>query len=168
MPKSSIIDGLGLLAISTRLQRLSEQLRKDGQQIYRSYGIDFEPKWFPVVYSLHVKKTLSVVEIAAEIGYTHPSTISLLKELEREKIISSRKDSSDERKRLIQLTEKGNSLVLEMQPVWDTMTRAIAALTSTPNNLLSAITEVESKLGEKSFLQRAEEIKSGLSPFTGQ
>lgn len=168
MPKSyPIIDGLGLLAISTRLQRLSEQLRKDGQQIYRSYGIDFEPKWFPVVYTLHVKKLMSVVEIAAEIGYTHPSTISLLKELEKEKIISSKKDSKDERKRLIQLTEKGNNLVLEMQPVWETMTLAITALTSTPNNLLSAITEVESKMTEKGFLQRAEEIKDRLLPFTG-
>lgn len=78
----NIIDESGLLAISTRLQRLSDQLRKDGQLIYKAYGIDFEPKWFPVIYTLHHKSPLSVMDISMEIGYTHPSTISLLKELE--------------------------------------------------------------------------------------
>ena len=82
----NIIDEIGILAISTRLQRLSEQLRKDGAQIYSYFNIDFEPKWFPVIYTLHVKEMLSVVEIASEIGYSHPSTISLLKELEKELI----------------------------------------------------------------------------------
>ena len=62
------IDEIGILAISTRLQRLSEQLRKDGAQIYTYFNIDFEPKWFPVIYTLHVKEMLSVVEIANEIG----------------------------------------------------------------------------------------------------
>ena len=42
----NIIDEIGILAISTRLQRLSEQLRKDGAQIYTYFNIDFEPKWF--------------------------------------------------------------------------------------------------------------------------
>ena len=40
----NIIDESGILALSTRLQRLSEQLRKDGALFYKSYGIDFEPK----------------------------------------------------------------------------------------------------------------------------
>lgn len=83
---NNVIDASGLLAISTRLQRLSDQLRKDGLKIYESHHIHFEPKWFPVIYTLHKKPVLSVVEIANEIGYTHPSTISLLKELEKKKI----------------------------------------------------------------------------------
>ena len=77
------IDQAGILAISTRLQRLSDQIRKDGLLLYKEYGIEFEPKWFPVIYALHIKNVLSVVEIAREIGYAHPSTISLLKELEK-------------------------------------------------------------------------------------
>ncbi len=91
----NVIDESGILAISTRLQRLAEQLRKDGVLIYKANNIEFEPKWFPVIYTLHFKPVLSVVEIAAEIGYTHPSTISLLKELEKEKLIRSKKDKAD-------------------------------------------------------------------------
>ncbi len=81
----NVIDESGVLAISTRLQRLADTLRKDGLLIYKANEIDFEPKWFPVIYTLHFKPLLSVVELANEIGYTHPSTITLLKELEKEK-----------------------------------------------------------------------------------
>jgi len=156
----NVIDESGILAISTRLQRLSEQLRKDGALFYKSYGIDFEPKWFPVIYTLHYKEVLSVVEIANEIGYTHPSTISLLKELEKQKLIRSKKDKIDERKRLIQLTEKGQELITQMKPVWNVMKKALSEISDNQNNLLQAINEAENKIIHQSFLQRALQLKS--------
>lgn len=154
----NVIDESGLLAISTRLQRLSEQIRKDGFLIYKANGITFEPKWFPVIYTLHLKPLLGVVELATEIGYSHPSTITLLKELEKEKLISSKKDKNDERKRLVQLSVKGKKLVEQMQPVWGIITSAITELTDTQNNLMKAIVEVEQQLAEKSFFERAKDI----------
>ncbi|OXA74102.1 MarR family transcriptional regulator [Flavobacterium aquidurense] len=156
----NIIDQSGILALSTRLQRLSEQLRKDGALFYKSYGIDFEPKWFPVIYTLHHKEVLSVVEIANEIGYTHPSTISLLKELEKQKLIRSKKDKVDERKRLILLTPKGQELIVKMKPVWDLMASVLREITDNQNNLLQAINEAENKIMHQSFLQRALQLKS--------
>ena len=155
----NVIDESGILAISTRLQRLAETLRKDGVLIYKANNIDFETKWFPVIYTLHHKPVLSVVEIANEIGYSHPSTISLLKELEKEKLIRSKTDKADERKRLIQLTAKGRKLVEEMQPVWEIIKNAAIELTDTQNNLMKAITEVEKKIEEQSFFNRAQRLK---------
>ncbi len=151
----NIIDESGILAISTRLQRLSEQLRKDGAQIYKAFGIDFEPKWFPVIFTLHHKKTLGVVEIANEIGYTHPSTISLLKELEKQKLILSKKDKQDERRRLIELAPKGSELIEKMKPVWELMSKVLGEIADNRNNLLTAINEAEEKIAEQSFYQRA-------------
>jgi len=156
----NVIDESGILAISTRLQRLAETLRKDGVLIYKANNIDFEPKWFPVIYTLHFKPVLSVVEIANEIGYTHPSTISLLKELEKEKLIRSKKDKADERKRLILLTTKGQALIEQMKPVWEIMKNAAAELTNTQNNLMKAIAEVEEQISQQSFLARAQRLKS--------
>lgn len=155
----NVINQAGTLAISTRLQRLSDQLRKDGLLIYKANGIDFEPKWFPVVYSLHRRPVLSVVEIATEIGYSHPSTISLLKELEKQKLIRSGRDKTDERKRLLRLTDKGKALVTQMEPVWKIMTAAITELTDTTNNLMQAIDEVEAQMKQQSFFERAQRIK---------
>jgi len=153
-----IIDESGILAIATRLQRLAERMRKDGAHIYQAYGIDFEPKWFPVIYTLNYKTPMSVVELASEIGYSHPSTISLLKELERLKIIISSKDKTDERKRLVQLTARGKSIIIQMKPVWEVMTLATAQLINTRNNLMKAIEEVEQQMEIQSFYQRAKVI----------
>ncbi len=154
------IDEAGILAIATRMQRLSDRMRKDGLLIYKANGIDFEPKWFPVIYTLHNKPVLSVVEIAAEIGYAHPSTISLLKELEKQKIIRSKKDRVDERKRLIQLTAKGKALIEQMKPVWEVMVVATRELIDTKNNLMQAIIEAEEAFDRQSFLQRARKYMS--------
>jgi DNA-binding MarR family transcriptional regulator len=154
----NVIDESGILAISIRLQRLSEQIRREGFLVYKENGINFEPKWFPVIYTLHLKGVLSVVQLAAEIGYTHPSTITLLKELEKEKLILSKKDKHDERKRLLQLSNKGKNLVEQMQPVWGIIISAITDLTNTQNNLMKAIIEVEQQLQQKSFFERAKTI----------
>lgn len=156
----NIIDESGILAISTRLQRLSEQLRKDGALIYKEFGIDFEPKWFPVMLTLHHKKELSIVEIANEIGYTHPSTISLLKELEKKQLILSKKDKQDERKRLIEVTSKGEALVEQMKPVWELIKKVLGDIADNENKLLAAINEAETKIAEQSFYQRALQMKN--------
>jgi DNA-binding MarR family transcriptional regulator len=156
----NVIDESYELAMSTRLQRLSDQIRKDGLLIYRSFGVDFEPKWFPVIYTLHLKPVLSVVELANEIGYSHPSTISLLKELEKKKLIHSSKDKKDERKRIIQLTDKGAELVEQIKPVWKIITAAITELSQTKNNLMKAINEFEKQMQKESFYQRAQRLKN--------
>jgi DNA-binding MarR family transcriptional regulator len=155
----NIIDSSGALALSTRLQRLAEQLRKDGALFYKSYGVEFEPKWFPVIFTLSHHPLLSVIELAAEIGYTHPSTISLLKELEKEKLIRSKKDKTDERKRLLELTQKGKQLVDTMHPIWNVMESALDEIASNNDNLLRAINQAEETLKKQSFLQRAMALK---------
>ena len=149
------IDEAGILAIATRLQRLSENLRKDGSLIYKAYGVEFEPRYFPVVFVLHAKPLLSIVQLADEIGYSHPSTITLLKDLEKKGFVESKKDQHDERKRMVRLTPKGRTLVKKIQPVWQIMTRALGDLLATHNNLLTAITEVEARMEEQGFYQRA-------------
>lgn len=152
---ANLIDESGILAISTRLQRLSEQFRKDGLLLYKAFGIEFEPKWFPVIYTLQFKSPLSILELASEIGYAHPSTISLLKELEQQKLISSLRDKTDERKRLIILTGKAWELIEQMKPVWEVMVKVLSEITENENSLLKALNESEAQLRQKGFLERA-------------
>jgi DNA-binding MarR family transcriptional regulator len=155
----NVIDESGELALSSRLQRLTEQIRRDGALVYKSYGIDFEPKWFPVIYTLHLKPIMSVVEIATEIGYTHPSTISLLKKLEKMKLIKSGKDKTDERKRTIQLTNKGLELVEQVKPIWKLIDAALTELSQTKNNLMLAINEFEAQFKKESYYERVQRLK---------
>lgn len=156
----NVINEAGILAISTRLHRLSEQLRKDGALIYKAFGIDFELKWFPVIFTIYKKEIASVVEIANEIGYTHPSTITLLKEIEKQELIQWEKDKQDERKRLFKLTSKGQELIEKMKPVWELMAQILGDIADNKNNLLTAIDEAEEKIANQSFYQRALQVKN--------
>lgn len=156
----NVINEAGILAISTRMHRLSEQLRKDGAMIYKAFGIDFELKWFPVIFTIYKKEVASVVEIANEIGYTHPSTITLLKELEKLNLIEWKKDKQDERKRMFQLTSKGKELIDKMKPVWELMSQVLGDIADNQNNLLAALNEAEEKIMNQSFYQRALQLKN--------
>jgi DNA-binding MarR family transcriptional regulator len=98
------------------------------------------------------------MEISNEIGYTHPSTISLLKELEEQKLIRSKANKEDERKRMIELTKKGKELVGQMESVWKIMTASLIEILDTKNHLLQAIEEVEEKLDRQSFFQKAKSL----------
>ncbi|WP_221393833.1 helix-turn-helix domain-containing GNAT family N-acetyltransferase [Dyadobacter sp. NIV53] len=154
----NIFNEIGALAISTRLQRLSDQFRRDGMLVYQTNQIDFEPKWFPVIYALHIQSSLSILELSEEIGYAHPSTIGLLKELEKEGLVESFKDEKDERKRMVRLTAKARELVIKMQPVWDKMRMAAEEITNTANNLLLAMDETEYQLKKEGFLDRYQRL----------
>lgn len=149
-----MFDDLGALAISTRLQRLSDRFRRDGVLIYQHNGISFEPKWFPVIYALHVREALGIMELSEEIGYAHPSTISLLKELEKEGLVESFKDERDERKRMVRLSIKAKRLVTQMEPVWDKIKRTAEQIIDNANNLLQAMDETEYQLKKEGFFER--------------
>lgn len=156
----SIIEKAGILAIGTRLLSVHDQLRIDANTFYKAQGFDFETKWFAILYVLSVQSPLGVMEIAAEIGMSHPTTITLLKELENRKLIESIKDEKDERKRNIKLSQQGSDLVKSLKPAWKMIITALTKLTNNQNNLFEAINEVEDRLRESSFLQRLEALSN--------
>ncbi len=156
---NSAIDRSGVLAISTRLQRLSDRLRKDGQRIYEAHGVDFEPKWFPVIYTLMHRSPMSVGGAGPGDRLCPSFDDQLAERAGKEQVDTIEKDKTDERKRLVQLTAKGKAVLADMEPVWRKMTIALSALTDTANNLMRAIAEVEQNLDEQDFYSRAAQVK---------
>lgn len=149
-----IIDDLGPLAIAARLQRLADSIRRDGVQVYKEHGIEFEPKWFPVIYVLHKKGATSVVDLAAEVGIAHPSVIQLVKELESKKLVKSAADKTDGRRRVLSLTPEAVKLVKKMEPVWKKIKAGAAELVEKETKLMKAIEEAEVKLRTENFYSR--------------
>ena len=94
------------------------------------------------------------MELSEEIGYAHPSTISLLKELEKEGLTESFRDERDTRKRTVQLSEKAKVLVAQMQPVWEKIRKTAEDIIDNANNLLHAMNEAEYRLKKEGFFER--------------
>lgn len=150
----------GKMAIGSRLRVLTETLTRDATSIYGLYGVDIKPKWFPVFYSLTDEKPKSVTAIAREIGQSHPSVSTIVKEMIKAGLIVEVDDRADRRCTLITLTEYGKSLSQELIVQLRDVERAVEQISSEcDNDLWAAIADWEKALGRKSILERVKEIK---------
>ena len=149
------IGRLGILALGSRLRRLNERLNRDVARIYNELEIEFDPHWFPVLYFLKTKPPTPVMEIAAALNYTHPNIIHIARLMSKRGLVTSKKDKSDERKRLLALTPKGKNLARKLEPVWNRIAKTAAAfLDEADYNLLDLIDEIDSLLDKEEFYDR--------------
>lgn len=156
----NFIEELGLLAIGSRIKNLSELMMRDVSKIYREYNVDFEPRWFTFFQLILSRKEVSVTEIATELNQTHPAAVQVINVLEKKKLIISRKDKTDQRKRLVSLSKKGKKLAEELQPLWKMVRKASEEiLNESDPGFLDRISELEQALMRKSTYER---IRDGL------
>lgn len=150
----NIIEELGSLALATRLKNLSEKLAKDVAQVYKESSLEFEPRWFTLVWALKEGQELAVTQLAGMLQQTHPAVNQVANVLVAKGLVAERKDKEDQRKRLLQLTAKGLKLVEHITPVWERIKKANDDLLADSANLLDSLEKVESALEDKSMYER--------------
>lgn len=154
-----VFNQLGELALGSRLKRLSDQIMRDGNKIYQDNDIDFEPRWFPVFYTLSKKAPQGVTEIARDLGITHAAVSQVVRELLKKKLLIAVKDQLDGRRKLLSLSEKGTSLLPKIQEVWNDLSMAIHQMVNQhQTNIIDGIREVERSFEECSLHQRVAKI----------
>ena len=145
------------MAIGSRLRRLSELLTEQAGQVYALYEVEMQPKWFPVFYVLSEGEGKSITQIAQEIGHSHPSVSTIVKEMVKNKVAKESPGKDDARKNFVKLTAKGLDILKKAQLTYTDVNSAIEnALNETQNNLWRAIEEWEFLLEQKSLLRRVE------------
>ncbi|MFY0593361.1 MarR family winged helix-turn-helix transcriptional regulator [Roseivirga sp.] len=150
-----IIEELGSLALATRLKNLSERLAKDVSQIYKESELDFEPRWFTLVYALKEGEELAVTELSSMLKQTHPAINQVANVLVANKLVNERKDEADQRKRLLRLSTKGEKLVSHMSDLWGQIKKANDELLDESGGiLLESLDKVEEALDNKSMYER--------------
>jgi len=148
----------GKMALGSRLRRLSERMTEQAAAIYSLYGVDLQPKWFPVFYSLSSGEEKSITDIAREIGHTHPSVSQIVREMARKGYVTEKKGEADARKNFVLLSQAGKELFEKMQPQLNDVTAAIEkAMGEAHHDLWRAIGEWEFLLEQKSLLRRVQE-----------
>lgn len=155
-----VFSKLGPLIIASRLKRMSDYIMRAGAEFYRSNGIEFEPKWFPLYYLLSQEKELGIMDIAQKLNISHPAVIQLAKELEKKGWITSTKSKEDARKRLLKLSKKGLNLLPQLQLIWDDIrevNRQVVDAQAT--NVLNALGEMEAYFASKSYTERMKEFQ---------
>lgn len=151
---------VGKMALGSRLRRLSEQITEDAAQVYSIYNVPLQPKWFPVFHALSQGHDKTITAIAEEIGHSHPSVSTIIREMVKQGIVVEKKDKKDGRRNMVSLSKKGKDIVTCIAPQYTDVTNAIEeALSQTRHDLWKAIEEWEFLLNQKSLLRRVQEQK---------
>jgi DNA-binding MarR family transcriptional regulator len=155
-----VLSDLGALALASRLKRMGDTIISGGIEVYKHYGYDFEPKWFPIYYFLSVNGQAGIMEVAENLKISHPAVIQLAKELEKNGLIISKKSKEDARKRMLKLSRKGLEILPELQKIWGEIKQVNQnIIEAQENNLLTALSELEKSWSMDYFLSEFKKIK---------
>lgn len=147
--------------MGSRLRWLADVVTRDAAEIYKMYGIDIKPKWFPVLYMLFEGTDYSVTGIAKAIGQTHPSVSNIVKELKAAGLVTDGKSDEDHRSTIVTFTDKGKEMMPRLRRVCDDVESVVRSIESqAADRLWQAIDNWERALSEKSLLKRVEEKKA--------
>jgi len=150
-----IIKELQEMAFASRLKRLSERLLKDVSRLYHQLDIDFEARWFSVLYALNQQSPLAVTKLAQALGLTHTAVNQLAKEMIKYGLIEASKGKTDERQRLLYLTPKAKQVFTLLTPVWDEIHQVTKELIeATGCDILQGLSTIEALLDEQDMFER--------------
>ena len=158
--KADLVSNLGPLAFASRLRRLADRLHRDVSRYYHSQSLDFEARWFPLLYMLKNRPSMAVTDLAEALGLTHPAINQIAGDMGRHGLIACDRDKQDERRHLLRLTPKARQLLTEIEPIWADVSTATAALIAeTDHDLLAALDSMEQQLNAVDMFQRLEAIQ---------
>ena len=156
----SFYDTVGKMAIGSRLRSLTDMITEDAAQLYKLYGTNMQPKWFPVFYVLSRGEAMTITAIAKGIGHSHPSVSKIISEMAGKGLVKEKKDKTDGRRNMVSLSPKGLEITEKIQDQYRDVGAAIEELSaSVTNDLWKAIGEWEFLLEQRSLLQRVQDQK---------
>lgn len=154
-------DKSGIMAIGSRLRWLADEITREAAEIYKLYGIEIKPKWFPVLFMLFDGSDCSVTGIAKAIGQSHPSVSNIVKELKNAGLVTDGKSDEDRRTTIITLTKRGLDLKDRLTQVCKDVGSIVRTIeTQSSDKLWLALDNWEKALAQKSLFKRVEEEKA--------
>jgi DNA-binding MarR family transcriptional regulator/N-acetylglutamate synthase-like GNAT family acetyltransferase len=153
-----LIRNLGELAFGSRLKRLVKRTDSDIAKIYSQLGVDFRPRWFPLLLALSENRRLSITGVANALHYSHTAVNKLAAEMSSHGLLQSAGDPHDGRKRMVRLTKKGRDTVASLRPVWEEIRQVTKELVNSgDHNVLLAVEAIEDELDKSSVYERLRE-----------
>ncbi len=153
-----IFEDLGRVALGSRLRFMSETITADAAQIYRQYGIEMNPKWFPVFFVLSKESEKTITSIADDIGHSHVSVSKIVREMIKAGLVAESASKEDRRRTLVSLSKRGQKIAVQIEDQYKDVQSAVEELSAqASHDLWKALEEWEYLLSNKSLFQRVME-----------
>ncbi|OHX65278.1 MarR family winged helix-turn-helix transcriptional regulator [Flammeovirga pacifica] len=145
----------GSLVLGSRLKRISDKFLLEVGKVYQQRNIDFDPSWFPFFFLLDQNKTLSLREISNQLNVSHSAVSQLATALIKKELLEMNRCETDGRRRIIQLTEKGEALLSQSKPIWKALQDTMIEMTNKGDSqLLKELSDLENYLKEEKLSDR--------------
>lgn len=152
---TDLLADLGVLALGSRLRRVSDRIMSSGARIYRDHHLEFEPRWFPVFRCLAERGEAAVGEVARAIGFTHAAVSQTARQMERQGVLTIRKDPDDERRRVLALTAAGRAMLPDLRELWADIEAAAREIVDRAGvDILAALDGIEHAMDEEDLAAR--------------
>ncbi|MGH6614152.1 hypothetical protein [Sphingomonas sp.] len=117
------------LTLGSQLRHLIDLLDGAVEKSYRDAGLDYRPRYTPVVRALVSLGEGSVAALAAQTGLTHSAISQTLAQMARNDLVGLRK-GADARERIAMLTPRALALLPALERHWAATNRAASGLDS--------------------------------------
>lgn len=107
----------GVLSLGSRLKRLSDHLYSEVQTIYQARSLAISSTYFPILRLLQNERELSVMEMAEQLGLSHPAVSKQVTKMLKEGLLEKRLDRQDQRRSIIGLTTFCQQEMAKVEPV---------------------------------------------------
>lgn len=103
--------------LGTLLRHLVDILDGAVEQSYRRSGLDYRPRFTPIVRALIELGPSSIRTIALRVGITHSAISQTVSQMKKRGLISFR-SSGDARERIVSLTPKAEAMIPALKMHW--------------------------------------------------
>ena len=149
--------------LGTTLRHLIELLDGSVEQVYNDFGLDYKPRFTPIMRTLSKNEFASINELAKEAGITQPAATQTVQAMAKRGLVNISVSRKDNRQKHISLSVKGNSMMAQLEKCWKATAIAAATLDNELQTPLSLIAEEAIEALEKqSFLARIKQAHQQL------
>jgi MarR family transcriptional regulator, organic hydroperoxide resistance regulator len=141
------------VGLGTLLRLLVARLDDDVQATYDELGVDFRPRFYPIVARLHRDGPTAVTRLAKAARVSQPAITQTLSALIKRGLAETG-PGSDRRESIARLTPTGAALAKELAPVWGAIDRAGNRLEP---GLFETLARALAALDRQSFAARVSE-----------
>lgn len=145
---------MGLIALATRLKRISDKMAFSTRAMYKQLKIDIEPNWYLVLSLVREKPGIAVMDIAQQLGFMHQSVITMTDKMVKRDYLESWKDPDDRRRTVFQLTSKAERILPQIEHIWAIGEQVLWELVNEDPSMLHHLDVLEENLQAASFGDR--------------
>jgi len=140
--------------LGTRIRHLLDLLDGDLTRVYREAGLDYRPRYTPVIRALRELGPSSIAALAAHAGLTHSAVSQTVAEMKRRRLLRVTR-GSDARARKISLSSSAEHLLPQLGALWAATAAAAATLDrELKTSLVAAVEEAIAALERQPFHTR--------------